>query len=132
MSMELVKSDAGANVTPFEERRPRALYRPATDIFETDDAVVLELELPGVARDSVDVSLENRVLTIRGQTPRRKREGWQQIYAEYGEGDYERVFSLSEEIDRDKIQASFRNGVLRLELPKVDTAKTRRINVKAA
>lgn len=132
MSMELVKSDTGANVTPFEGRRPRTLYRPATDIFETDDAVVLELELPGVTRDSVDVSLENRVLTIRGRTPQRERQGWQQIYAEYGEGDYERVFSLSEEIDRDKIQASFKNGVLRLELPKVDTAKTRRINVKAA
>jgi len=121
-----------SKVTRLDDHRPRQVYRPATDIFEIDDKIVLETEMPGVARDTIDITLENRVLTIRGELNERSREGWRAVYAEYGEGDYERSFSVSEDIDQDKIDASFKNGVLRLELPKAETAKARKISVNAA
>lgn len=124
-----------SNVTRLDERRerrPRTVFRPNTDIVETDDSVIVEAEMPGVARDTVDITLENRVLTLRGSFAERNREGWRAIYSEYAEGDYERAFTLSEDIDREKINATFKNGVLRLELPKAETAKTRKIAVKAA
>ncbi|WP_428408390.1 Hsp20/alpha crystallin family protein [Hyphococcus sp.] len=131
MNTEVMKNESG-NVTRLDDRRPRTVYRPATDIFETDNAVVIEAEMPGVSRDKVDITLENRVLTIRGEAEAHAREGWRPVYGEYGEGDYERVFSLSEDIDSEKIDASFRNGVLRLELPKAESVKSRKISVKAA
>ncbi|WP_375565822.1 Hsp20/alpha crystallin family protein [Oceaniradius stylonematis] len=111
-------------------RRP--LYRPATDIFETDDHVVLVADMPGVGPDDIDVTLERRVLTIRGQAHPPAPEGYRQAYGEYSTGDYERVFTLSDDIDQDDIRASTTNGVLRLELPKAASAKPKRIEVKAA
>lgn len=132
MSTAVATRDQETNVTRLDERRPRPVYRPTTDIFETGDKIILEAELPGVSRDGLDITLENRVLTIRGQFKDRNRDGWRAVYAEYGEGDYERSFSVSEDIDRDKIDASFRNGMLRLELPKAETAKARKISVGAA
>lgn len=131
MNTEVMKNESG-NVTRLDDRRPRTVYRPATDIFETDNSVVVEAEMPGVSRDKIDITLENRVLTIRGEAETHDREGWRPVYGEYGEGDYERVFSLSEDIDRDKIDASFRNGVLRLELPNAESVKSRKISVNAA
>ncbi|HZD54426.1 MAG TPA: Hsp20/alpha crystallin family protein [Woeseiaceae bacterium] len=88
--------------------------------------------MPGVAPDHVDITLERGVLTIRGHTPEVSHEGYQQLYAEYSEGDYERVFTLSEEIDRESIKAEHKNGVLKLELPKAASAKARKIEVKSA
>ena len=132
MSSDVSTRNEDTNVTRIDERRPRRIYRPATDIFEIDDKVVLETEMPGVNRETIDITLENRVLTIRGELKERPRQGWRPVYAEYGEGDYERSFSVSEEIDQDKIDASFKNGVLRIELPKAETAKARKISVNAA
>jgi len=90
------------------------------------------LEMPGVAPDSVDVSLENRVLTIRGQARTTRPENLELVHAEYSEGDYERVFTLSEDFDPDRIEAEMRAGVLTLTLPRAEAAKPRKIAVKAA
>lgn len=115
-----------------EATRPGILYRPATDIFEANDHVVIAADMPGVAPDGVEVTLERQRLTIRGHVMAPAPEGYRQVYAEYGVGDYERVFTLSEEIDRDHINASFKDGVLMLELPKSASAKARRIEVRTA
>ncbi|MFC6487945.1 Hsp20/alpha crystallin family protein [Nitratireductor sp. GCM10026969] len=115
-----------------EPSRPTAIYLPSTDIYETEDHVVLVADMPGVAPGDVDVTLERRVLTIRGKVPAEAHEGYRRVYAECGKGDFERVFTLSEEVDRDHIEASHKNGVLTLKMPKAETAKTRRIDVKAA
>lgn len=115
-----------------EATRSTALFSPATDIFETADHVVVTADMPGVAPDAVDITLEKRVLTIRGRASIHTHEGYRRAYQEYGEGDYERAFVLSEEIDRDKIEAEHKNGVLTLRMPKATTAKTRKIGVKAA
>lgn len=115
-----------------EATRAGAVYAPATDIYETDDHVTVVADLPGVAPDDVDISLERRVLTIRGGVPSPTHEGYRRIHTEYGEGSFERLFTLSEEIDRDHIEASHKNGVLTLKMPKSDAARTRKIQIKAA
>lgn len=131
MSKDLSKRSE-SNVSHLDDHRPSTVYRPPTDIYDLGDKLVMELEMPGVTKDGVDISLEKHVLTIRGKTKDQSRDDWRMIYAEYGEGDYERAFTLSEHLDEDKIDASLKNGVLRLELPKAETAKARKISVKAA
>jgi HSP20 family molecular chaperone IbpA len=114
-----------------ETTRGVAVYRPLTDIVDTGKGVVLTLEMPGVGRDGVEIDLERRVLTIRGHARVTAPEGYRRVYAEYGEGDYERVFTLSEEIDESAIRAEMSNGVLTLTLPRAEAAKPKRIEVKA-
>jgi HSP20 family molecular chaperone IbpA len=128
-SPDLAHSTDLARRAGGEAMRAGTLYVPATDIYETADDVVLVADMPGVPTDGVDIDLERRVLTIRGRLPTAPREGYQLVYAEYGEGDYERSFQLSEEIDRDRIEARHKNGVLTLRMPKAASAKARKIAV---
>jgi len=115
-----------------EAMRPTTLYRPDADIYETDDRIVIALDMPGVAPDDVEVSLERGVLTVHGRAPLHPHEGYRRVYAEYGEGDYERVFTLSQAVGQDRIEAVHKNGVLTLELPKSPAAQPKRISVKGA
>lgn len=115
-----------------EQTRPRPVFRPLADIFETPRGVTLVLEMPGVRADGVEVTLEKRVLTIRGRSGVERPEHYRRIYAEYGEGDYERSFSLSEDIDAEGIVAVCKQGLLTLELPKAEHSQPRQINVRAA
>ena len=115
-----------------EQTRPRPVFRPLADIFETPRGVTLVLEMPGVRAEGVEVTLEKRVLTIRGSSSVARPDSYRRIYAEYGEGDYERSFTLSEDIDAERIEATCKHGVLTLELPKAQEAKPRQINVRAA
>ena len=114
-----------------ESARGGRLYRPVTDIAETEAGVTLVLEMPGVAPENVDVELEKRVLTIKGRAALTNPENFQLVYAEYGEGDYERAFTLSEDLDGSKIKAEMRDGVLTVNLPRAEAAKPQRIEVKA-
>src|ERR1700752_1749886 len=109
-------------------RRPTS--RPPADIYETRDSIVVLADMPGVAPDGVDITLERRVLTIRGRSAANEHAGYQRGYNEYADGDYERSFTLSENIDRDRIEATLKNGVLHLVLPKAETAKARKIELK--
>jgi HSP20 family protein len=114
-----------------ERTRTRRTYAPRTDIYETNDALVLVADMPGVSPDRLDVTLEKRELTIRGRTADDQPEGHSPIYREYEPGDYERTFVLSDEIDADKIGARLRDGVLHLTLPKAGPAEAKRIQVQA-
>jgi HSP20 family molecular chaperone IbpA len=114
-----------------ESTRPVPVYRPLADIRDTGHGVVLSVEMPGVGPDEVDIDLERRVLTIRGRGRVTSPEGFRRVYAEYGEGDYERAFTLSEDIDEAAIRAEMRDGVLTLTLPRAEAAKPKRIEVKA-
>lgn len=109
-----------------------AIYRPNADIYEDDESIYLGIDMPGVEASDVDVTLEHGVLTIHGRVHREHPSGYQLAYAEYNEGDFERAFTLSEDIDRDRIAASCKNGVLQLQLPKADSAKVRKVEVKTA
>jgi HSP20 family protein len=109
---------------------PRQMFVPPADIYETGDNIVVLAEMPGVALDAVDITLERRVLTIRGRSAANDHPGYQRVYNEYANGDYERAFTLSENIDRDRIEATLKDGVLHLVLPKAETAKARKIELK--
>ena len=111
---------------------PRPVFLPPADICETNDAIVVMAEMTGVGPDEVDITLERRVLTIRGRSSANEHTGYQRVYNEYADGDYERVFTLSEAIDRDKIEASLRDGVLHLVLPKAEPARARKIELRTS
>jgi HSP20 family protein len=115
-----------------ERTRARPVYAPNTDIFETEDGLVILADMPGVSPDGVDVTLERNVLTIRGRTEDSPPQGFSPVYLEYQPGDYERVFTLSEDIEAERIEAGVKNGVLRLFLPKAGPAQTKRIQVRAS
>ena len=108
----------------------RPVFLPPADIYETRDNIVVLAEMPGVAPDGVDITLERRVLTIRGRSAANEHGGYQRVYNEYADGDYERSFTLSDNIDRDRIEARLKDGVLHLVLPKAETAKARKIELK--
>jgi len=114
-----------------ERTRPRKAYTPNVDIIEKRDEIVVTADMPGIDERSVDISLEKNVLTIYGMTEPEPQNTARPFYAEYGVGDYQRAFTISEEIDRDGIKATVKNGVLRLVLPKAQAAKTRKIEVQA-
>ena len=112
-----------------ESTIPTRAYMPTADIFETEDALTVVLEMPGVSKDHVDVSVENGVLTIEGRIDFQKYEGLQPVYGEYNVGPYRRSFRISSQIDQNKITAEMRDGVITLTLPKAEAAKPRRIAV---
>ena len=128
-------------ITPATEKTPTdapetagggRICRPLTDIVETDQGVSMILEMPGVAAGAVEITLENRVLTIRGKVEPMRPENPELAYAEYGGGDFERAFTLSEDFDPDRIEAEMRGGVLTLTLPRALEAHRKRIAVKGA
>lgn len=107
------------------------IYRPLADIIETEQGVSMMLEMPGVAPEDVDITLEKRVLTISGRVRTSRPEKLQLAYAGYGEGDYQRAFTLSEDFDPEKIEAAMSNGVLTVTLQKAEAAQPKKIAVKA-
>jgi HSP20 family molecular chaperone IbpA len=112
-----------------ESTSPSRQFMPVTDIFETDQALSLIVEMPGVKKENVDVQVENDVLTIQGRIDFSNYEGLQPVYTEYNVGDYTRSFQLLSKIDQGKIKAQLRDGVMTLVLPKAEKAKSRKIAV---
>lgn len=107
------------------------VYTPRVNIYETADEIVVVADMPGVDESDVDIVLEKNELKISGYIKPYQPEGFTLAYDEYGIGDYERSFVLSEQIDRNRIEAKVKDGVLRLHLPKAPEYKTRKIAVKA-
>jgi HSP20 family protein len=113
-----------------ESTIPARRFLPVTDIFETSDALKVILEMPGVDNESVDVRVENDVLTIEGQVDFTKYQGLTPLYTEYNVGNYARSFELSSKIDQERIGAELKDGVITLILPKAEKAKPRKITVR--
>lgn len=113
-----------------EATRPTRAFMPNADIFETEDALTVVLEMPGVDRDNINISVENGVLTVEGTINFGKYEGLQPVYSEYNVGPFRRSFRISSRIDQDNINAKMSDGVITLVLPKVEEAKPRRIEVR--
>lgn len=113
-----------------ESTRAQPVYIPQADIYETKDALFVSLEIPGVNPDAISVTLDKRVLTVRGGSVHKRPAGFSPVHAEYREGEYERTFTLSEAIDGDRIEAAFKDGVLDLKLPKAQPAPAKTIGVK--
>jgi HSP20 family protein len=104
-------------------------FIPTADIFETDDALTVIMEMPGVERKDVSIALENEVLRVDGRIESAKYHGMEPVYTEYMVGHYARGFTLSDKIDRDGISAMLEDGVLTLTLPKAKQSAPRRITV---
>ncbi len=120
------------NVSAAERIRNVKMFVPRVDIYENKDSLFLLADMPGVDEKTVDIELEKNVLTITGRVENGHVKDATMMYSEYEIGDYERVFTLSDQIDRDKIVATVKNGVLRLELPKAEEVKPKKIAIKAA
>ena len=115
--------------TGVERTRECPCFVPRADVYETGDAIFVVTDMPGVDEGSVDITLEDNVLTINGYVDPEPPEGYGLAYAEYRVGDYMRAFTLSDQIERDGIEATVRDGVLRLVLPKVEEVKKRKIAI---
>lgn len=120
------------NTAATERIRNVKTFLPRVDIYETKDALFLIADMPGVDEQTVDVELEKNILTISGRVENGRVQDYSLVFSEYEVGDYERSFTLSDEIDRDKIKATVRQGVLRLELPKAEKVKPKKIAINAA
>ena len=127
--LEVQKQEA-EEVEGVERTRTRRVFIPKVDIYEEGDTVYLMADMPGVDEESIDITLEKNILTITGYVEEEK-EGYGLAYSEYRVGDYERTFALSDEVDREQIEAAVKDGVLKLTLPKAEEAKARKIQVRS-
>jgi HSP20 family molecular chaperone IbpA len=118
--------------TPAEQTRPGAVFTPAVDIFETDKEITLLADMPGVKADSLNIDLHENVLSLDGDVQSPEGGNEMDVFREYRTGKYYRQFTLSQMIDQSKIEAGMKDGVLRLRLPKVETATPRKIAVKSS
>ena len=118
-SQEVSTTQNTAPANRPEQRRERRVYQPPADIMETNDSYRVLVDLPGVSKDQLQVDVERNVLSLRGKPTTHYPEQAQRVHTEYAVGDFERSFRLPEEIDRDNIKASIANGVVTIELPKM-------------
>lgn len=114
-----------------EDTRSQEQYiTPPVDIYENGEGLVVKADLPGVAKDGLDVRVENNLLTIRGKASH--VAPGEPVYREYGLVNFFRQFELSDRVDQSKISAELKNGVLTMHLPKAEESKPRKIEVSAA
>jgi len=128
---ELQKTEP-VEVTKAEQTRPGPVYTPTVDIFETQDALTLLADMPGVNAKNLKIDLRESVLTLSATTELRHSPTEEDLLVEYEPGGYFRQFTLSDAIDQSKIEARLTDGVLRLHLPKVEARKPRQITVKTS
>ena len=107
-----------------------SVWSPTADIYETDNDLILQADLPGIDPKQIDVRVENNMLTIRGERcfePKVKQENFHRVERSYG--TFSRSFTLNTAVDSEKVQANYKNGVLSITLPKAEQAKPKRIQI---
>ena len=115
-----------------EEGIGRGAWNPSVDIYENKDHIVLEAELPGMNRDDFELSVENNVITLRGERQFEKKDDTDNYHrVERSYGSFTRSFTLPQTVSADGATAEYRNGVLRVTLPKREETKARRIRINA-
>ena len=113
-----------------DEAAAATTWTPPVDIYETPETIVIKAELPGVAREDVDIQIQDNALVLRGErrfAKEVKEESYLRIERAYG--PFHRSFTLPATVQQDKVRAVLRDGVLELELPKADSAKSKRITI---
>ncbi len=124
---EPMKSEQ-AEVVRREDQRQ--YFQPATDVVETADAVILTFDMPGVATENVDVTVDKDMLVVTGKAD--PEETGEALYRETHVGDYRRQFTLTGDVDADRITAAMNNGVLTVEIGKAEQAKPKKIRIAVA
>lgn len=130
-SSNVQKAEPTGGAAAPEQTRTGAVYSPAVDIFENENAITLLADMPGVKAPDLKIDLRDNILTLTGRviTPGAAKES--NVLREYRPGTFFRQFTLSEAIDQPKIDAQLTDGVLRLELPKIEKVRPRQITVRA-
>ncbi|NMC49910.1 MAG: Hsp20/alpha crystallin family protein [Desulfovibrio sp.] len=117
------------NIAKSEKALPRV--KPATDIIETEEGFLLLLDMPGVGKEHLIIDLNEDEIKISGkaewEAPEKRKLG----HVEFGSGEYFRSFTLSHIVDKDRIKATLKNGVLEVVLPKAEKAQPRKIEIQA-
>ena len=119
------------HAAPEPSHEAQAYQTPLIDIHEGPEGLVLEADLPGVTEEGITIQLEDNVLSLHARVTSPVPEGARVLHEEYRVRDFYRSFILSDEVERDKISAELKNGVLRLSLPKAERARTRRIEIRS-
>ena len=122
-----VKKESGDLQITREETR---YLKPAVDIYETEAALIVVCDVPGVDKSGITVGVDNNILTIEGKTLAREEDISKEVHREYRLANYHRQFELTEVIDQDKISAELKHGVLTITLPKAEKAKPKKIDIK--
>lgn len=128
MAQEMTAQDK-KELASNEQTRPGRTYVPDVDIYETRDSLWLWADMPGVDENSLEVRVADGVLSLEGRVALQEYDSLSPVYTEYNIGNYARRFTLSNEIDLERIKARMANGVLELELPKAERAKPKQIAV---
>ena len=127
---EVQAVDREDEATALELTRPGPVFVPAVDIFEEDGNTTVLADMPGVKPDKLTIDLHENVLTMTGDAEDPAGENEEEVFREYNVGRYYRQFTVSDNIDQDKIEAKLTDGVLRLVLPKAEASKQRQIKIK--
>lgn len=129
MNTQQTLTPSTGTAEPQRDKRP--VFTPAADIYESPEGVVIRCDMPGVAEGDLEITLENKVLTVTGSQMGQGRENGEMLASEYDTGVYQRSFALNRDIDDAAVKARLRDGVLEIELPKAKEARPRRIAVEA-
>jgi HSP20 family protein len=127
---DIQKGETASAPTIPEQTWSGPVYSPCVDIFESDNAITVLADMPGVKAKDLKIDLRESVLTLTGQVPAPESAMESEVLREYHSGTFFRQFTLSDTIDHARIDAQLTDGVLRLELPKVEKARPRQIAVK--
>jgi HSP20 family protein len=115
----------------FEEAFTSGVWSPVVDIYETDTSVILKAELPGMTKDDIVIEISENNLILKGERKFQKdikEENYHRIERSYG--TFSRSFTLPDTVDRGKVSASFKEGILEITIPKIEGAKPKQIEIK--
>ena len=103
---------------------------PVADIYETADAFVIKLDMPGAEKESISITIEPGILAVKGKAESHHQKDGELVFSEVGRRSYVRRFNLGDGVDSNQIEALFENGVLGITIPKIDSVKAREIKIK--
>ena len=114
---------------PEEEQDHQAQWMPRVDVAESDKDIVVQVEVPGMRREEINLTIEDNVLTLSGEKEQEALEGYRYHRAERTQGRFRRTFSLPASIDSAKVKAAYKDGLLTITLPKVEAHRPKEITV---
>ena len=128
--MNVNKDVVGPQSKTAQQGRTERTMRPPVDIFEDSTGITVQADMPGVSKDRLEVHIDNDTLSIDGTADISMPEGMEPLYADIRSTHYQRSFSLSRELDGEKVDATLKDGVLTLRIPKREQYQPRKVEVR--